>query len=53
MFGAFNPVQELPLTLVTDKLVIQGTILTRVRRLTDLVNEPDTTRLVLQDATFM
>jgi hypothetical protein len=53
MFGSFNPVQELPLTLVTDKLVIQGTILTRVRRLTDLVNEPDTTSLVLQDVAFM
>ncbi len=53
MFGSFNPVQELPLTLVTDRLVVQGTILTRVRRLTDLVNEPDTTHLILQDTTFM
>ncbi|MGD0861304.1 MAG: hypothetical protein ABSA21_00900 [Candidatus Limnocylindrales bacterium] len=53
MFGSMNPVQELPLTLVTDKLIIQGTVLTRVRRLTDLVNDPDTAHLVLQDATFM
>jgi hypothetical protein len=53
MFGSFNPVQELPLTLVTDRLVIQGTILTRVPRLTDLVNEPDATHLILQDTTFM
>jgi hypothetical protein len=53
MFGSFNPVQELPLTLVTDRLVIQGSMLTRVRRLADLVNEPDTPHLVLQNATFM
>ena len=53
MFGSFNPVQELPLTLVTDRLVIQGTVLTRVRRLTDLVNEPDVEHVILQDATFM
>jgi hypothetical protein len=53
MFGSFNPVQELPLTLVTDRLVIQGTVLTRVKRLTDLVNEPDATHLVLADASFM
>ena len=53
MFGSFNPVQELPLTFVTEKLVIQGTIVTRVKRLTDLVNEPDRSHLVLQDTTFM
>jgi hypothetical protein len=53
MLGSFNPVQELPLTLVTDKLVIEGTVLTRVRRLTDLVNEPDSVHIVLRDATFM
>jgi hypothetical protein len=53
MFGSFNPVQEMLVTLVTERLVIQGTVLTRVRRLTDLVNEPDAMHLVLQDATFM
>lgn len=53
MFGSFNPVQELSLTLVTDRLIIQGVIVTRVRRLTDLVNEPDATHLILQDTTFM
>lgn len=53
MFGSFNPVQLLPLTLVTDKLVIQGAALTRVRRLTDLVNDPNSEHLVLQDTTFM
>ena len=53
MFGSFNPVQEMPLTLVTEKLVIQGDVVTRVKRLTDLLNEPDTVHLVLQDAVFM
>jgi hypothetical protein len=53
MFGSFNPMQELPLTFMTDRLVIQGTILTRVRRLTDMVNEPGLEHLVLQDVTFM
>jgi hypothetical protein len=53
MLQSFNPALELPLTLVTDKLIIMGTVLTRVRRLTDLVNEPDTVHLILQDATFM
>jgi hypothetical protein len=53
MFGTFNPMQQMTITLVTDRMVIQGTVQTRVRRLTDLVNEPDAVHLVLQDATFM
>jgi hypothetical protein len=53
MLDSFNPVHELPLTLVTEKLVVQGTVVTRFHRLTDLVNEPDTLHLILQDVTFM
>ena len=53
MFGAITPPQELPLTVMTDKMVIRGTALTRVRRLTDLVAGPDTHYLVLQDASFL
>jgi hypothetical protein len=53
MFGEFNPVQRMPLILVTDRLIIQGTVLMRVRRLIDLLNEPDARHIVLQDATFM
>ncbi|MGA3030486.1 MAG: hypothetical protein ABSE58_07085 [Candidatus Limnocylindrales bacterium] len=53
MFGSFNPPQELPLTVVTAQLIIQGTLRTRVHRLTDVVNEPDATHLVLFDARFM
>ncbi len=53
MLGSFNPLQALPLTVVTDKLIIQGTLQTRLRRLTDVMNEPDLDHLVLFDATFM
>ena len=53
MFGTFNPAQSLPVTVVTAQLVIHGTIQTRLRRLTDVVNEPDAVHLILLDATFM
>lgn len=55
MFGNFNasPPQSIPLTLVTAQLIIQGTIQTRLLRLTDVVNEPDVASLVVLDATFM
>jgi hypothetical protein len=53
MFGSFNPVQNLPLTVVTTQLVIQGTLQTRLRRLTDVLNEPTADHLILFDATFM
>jgi hypothetical protein len=55
MFGSFsaNPAQSMPLTVVTAQLIIQGTIQTRLLRLTDVLNEPDIANLVLLDATFM
>jgi hypothetical protein len=53
MLGSFNPVQSLPLTVVTAQLVIQGTLRTRLRRLTDVLNEPDCKHLILFEATFM
>jgi hypothetical protein len=53
MFGTFNPAQSLPVTIVTPELVVHGTIQTRLRRLTDVVNEPDAVHLILFDATFM
>ena len=53
MFGTFNPLQSLPITVVTAQLVIQGTIQTRLHRLTDVVNEADVVQLILFDATFM
>ena len=53
MFGTFNPTQPLPLTVVTPSLIIQGTLQSRLRRLTDILNEPDLEHLILFDATFM
>jgi hypothetical protein len=53
MFGSFNPVTPLPLTVVTPHLIIQGTLRTRLLRLTDVLNEPSAEHLILFDATFM
>lgn len=53
MLGDFNPVQLLPVTVVTRELIIQGSLKTRLRRLTDVLNEPDIDHLVLFEATFM
>jgi hypothetical protein len=54
MFSSFaNPAQSMPLTLVTAQLIIQGTIQTRLLRLTDVVNEPDVDSLVVLDVRFM
>jgi hypothetical protein len=53
MFGEFNPAYELPLTVATQTMIVQGSMTTRVRRLTDILNEPDLTQLVLQDARFL
>ena len=53
MLGSFNPVQSLPLTVVTSSLIIQGSLRTRLRRLTDVMNEPDVDHLVLFDVTFL
>ena len=53
MFGTFNPNQPLPLTIVTSHLIIQGTLQTRLRRLTDVLNEPDAEHLILFDAMFV
>jgi hypothetical protein len=53
MFGDFSPAYDLPLTVATPTMVVKGSVTTRVKRLTDLINEPDLTQLVLQDARFM
>jgi hypothetical protein len=53
MFQTFTPLQSLPVTIVTADSVIQGTVQTRLRRLTDVVNQPDAEHLILFDATFM
>jgi hypothetical protein len=53
MLSSFNPVQSLPLTVITPHLVIQGTLRTRLHRLTDVLNEPSAEHLILFDTTFM
>jgi hypothetical protein len=53
MFGTFNPIRSLPVTIVTAEFVVQGTIQTRLQRLTDVLNEPDMIHLIVYDATFV
>lgn len=53
MLGSFNALQSLPVTVVTPQLVIVGALRTRLRRLTDVLNEPGAVHLVLFEATFM
>jgi hypothetical protein len=48
-----NPVNNWAVTVVTPQLIIGGTVHTRLRRITDVLNEPDIDHLVLYDATFM
>jgi hypothetical protein len=53
MLDALSPARSLPITAGTAHLIIQGTLHTRLHRLTDVLNEPDAEHLVLFDATFM
>jgi hypothetical protein len=53
MFSNFNPRQTLPLTLITPNLIVQGTAVTHVRRLTDLLKDAEADLLVLDDAKFI
>jgi hypothetical protein len=54
MLGNFGPpAQSIALTVATAHLIIQGTIETRLRRLTDVLNEPDASHLLVLGATFM
>jgi hypothetical protein len=50
--GVFNQItaQPLELTLYTDSFIIQGTIMTRYRRVTDVLSDPEHHFLVLTDA---
>lgn len=52
MFGISGTQHTVHLTLYTDAFVIKGTIETRQRRLTDIVNQTDEPFLVLSDVTF-
>jgi hypothetical protein len=52
MFASFTPAQSISLTFVTSRLIIQGTVETRVRRIADIFNETDVTHLILTDTVF-
>jgi hypothetical protein len=47
--GESHPI---PITLVTDTHIVRGTLLTRHRRITDMLNAADEDFLVLENATF-
>jgi hypothetical protein len=53
MFEAFSPATDMALTILTSRLVIEGTVTTRVRRLVDLVNDANAAHLIVHDAMFM
>ncbi len=51
LFGMFAmPEQTSTITLYTDAYIIRGTVRTRQRRLSDLLNENDRTFLIIEDA---
>ena len=52
MFGISGSQHTIHLTLYTDAFVIQGSIETRQRRLTDILNQADDPFLVLSEVTF-
>jgi hypothetical protein len=49
----YSAAQPMDLTLVAEKLIIQGQVRSRFRRLSDLMNDRDSVHIVLVDATFM
>ncbi|HET7727298.1 MAG TPA: hypothetical protein VFK54_08235 [Candidatus Limnocylindrales bacterium] len=49
MFSSFVQEQPIRLTLYTDAFIVHGTIRTRQRRVTDILNERETVFLVLAD----
>ncbi len=50
--GIGGEARSTSITLVTDAYVVRGTILTRHRRITDMLNSADEDFLVLEQATF-
>ena len=49
MYAAFSELARVELTLYTDALVTRGTIRTRQRRITDILNLSETPFVVLED----
>jgi hypothetical protein len=52
MFDPLGVGQPARLTLYTDAYIVKGTVLTRLRRVTDILNEAEHEFLVLSDAVF-
>ena len=52
MFVVGGPARPVPLTLVTDAFIVRGTVETRHRRITDMLNATDDDFLVLSDVVF-
>jgi hypothetical protein len=50
--GIGGELRPIAITLVTDNFVVRGTIQTRLRRITDMLNSSDHDFLVLEEATF-
>jgi hypothetical protein len=50
--GIGGELRSAPITLVTDYFVVRGTIATRHRRITDMLNSAEHDFLVLEQATF-
>jgi hypothetical protein len=50
--GVVGEARTTGITLVTDAYVVRGTLLTRHRRITDMLNSADDDFLVLEEATF-
>ncbi len=48
----FAQIQQLPLTIVLPTVVVEGTFRAHLRRLTDVMNEPDNIQMVLTDVCF-
>ena len=53
MFGEIAQAHDLPLTFVMPAVVVEGTFRARIRRIADVLNDPDSHQMVLTDATFI
>jgi hypothetical protein len=53
MYAAFNDLQRLEITLYTDALITRGSIRTRQRRVTDILNLAEDPFLILEDVSVV
>ncbi len=50
MLPEATPLRAIPMTLYTEQVVVRGTVLTRLHRVTDILNLADSRFLILEDA---